>query len=299
MSFLLFFKLIRWKNIFILLFCLLLFKYIVFPFFNTTSLLTSIEFTALLISTSFITAGGYVINDCFDQRCDAINKPEKTFIPTEISVKKAKNVYWLLSLTGVTIGCWLSFQRNMPYHSMLFISTASLLYFYSSYLKKIALIGNVTIAFLVAFSLLVFAIFDTDLSEKSEGLYYIWVYAFFSFCINLLREIIKDIEDLKGDHNAGMKTLPILLGTERTKKLILLISTIPLYFSIQFLQFDLKNNFWAQLYFTMTIVLPLFYFCYKTHNNTTNKQFHQLSTLLKWMLVFGLILLFLITNDYA
>jgi 4-hydroxybenzoate polyprenyltransferase len=292
----LFLKLVRWKNLSILLFCQLLFKYFVFPFFNTTSLLTIFEFTLLLISTIFIAAGGYVINDIFDVDCDLINKPKQSFIPSKISIKTAKKSYWILSSIGIILGILLSFQRDLPYYSFLFLGIVSLLYFYSSHLKKIAFIGNLTIAILVSSCLLVFALFDTTLLDNSMGIYYLWVFTFFSFCINLLREIIKDIEDIKGDYNTGMKTLPIVLGVERTKKAILILSLVPLYFSIHFLTTDLKNNSWAQVYFSIFILIPLFYFIYKTHNSTKSKEFKQLSKLLKWILIFGLLLIFLITT---
>lgn len=296
MSFAQFLNFIRWKNLSILLICQVLFKYWVFPFFKTTSTLSNFEFSLLLISTLFIAAGGYVINDIFDIKCDTINKPHKAFIPNIISKKSAHKFYWILTLIGTSTGVLLSYQSGLISYAFIFIGISSILYFYSSHLKKIAFIGNLTIALLVASSLLVFALFDTNISKVTVGVYYLWVFSFFSFFINLLREITKDIEDIKGDYNAGMKTLPIVLGIERTKKTILILSVLPLYFSIHFLTNDLNQNYIAQIYFVLFIITPLFYFIYKTYHSSKTNHFKQLSKLLKWVLISGLILIFLITK---
>lgn len=291
-----FFNLIRWQNLCMLALSQILFKYRVFPYFNTTSLLSTFEFTLLLASTIFIAAGGYIINDVFDVKCDIMNKPHKSYIPSKISIKRAKLSYGLLTCFGVLFGVFLSFKRELPLYAILFIGIAILLFFYSSFLKRTPFLGNFIVALLVTSSLLIFAVFDTIIVEDSKGVYYLYVFLFFSFFFNLLREIIKDIQDLNGDYNVGMKTLPIILGIERTKKTILVISLIPLYFSIQFVIDDLKNDIYSRVYFAIFIIIPFLYFIYKTYNSTKTKQFEILSTLLKWILIFGLVLIFMLTK---
>lgn len=290
-----FFTFIRWKNLCILLLCQILFKYFVFPFYNTPSLLSLFDFSLLVLSTITIAAGGNVINDIFDVDCDTINKPNKVFIPHKISPSTAIYIYLFLTVTGVSTGIFLSLSKNKPSYSLIFISIAILLYFYSSFLKKKMFVGNLIIAFLVSSSLVVFALFDTYFFDVSKGMYYLWIFTYFSFTINLLREIIKDIEDIKGDYNAGYKTLPIIIGVKRTIKVILILSLFPLYSSIAFLKNDLKNNLYLQIYFAICILIPLFYFIHKTYNSTIPKHFNQLSKLLKWILIFGLLLIYLMT----
>ncbi len=288
-------QLFRWKNVLLLIGSQIIFKYLVFPSFAIPSNLNDFQFCLLTLTTALIAMGGYIINDVFDIKCDHINKPQKAYIPDSISKKGALQLYYACTALGLALGIYLSFDVNHLYYSFLFLSISASLYLYSSTLKKSALLGNILISTLVALNILILLPFELDTFSTSNGIIFIIKFSGFSFFINLLREIVKDIEDIKGDYNAKMKTLPIILGVERTKKLIQLIGLFPLYFLIRFLVDDLKNRLGIQIYFTFTIILPLLYFLIKLKNCKTPQQFHNMSSLLKWILIFGLLLILLIT----
>lgn len=294
-KFFLYLNIVRWKNLLLLVFCQLFFKYKVFVYFKAPSYLTGFEFFLLLISIVCIAAGGYVINDVFDVSCDQINKPQKSYIPNQISIKNANALYYALTVLGVVSGSYLCISIEKPFFAFLSFVIAGLLYLYSYKLKSIALLGNIIISLLISFNLILLVLLDSNIYEINRAITIAIQFSFFSFFINLFRELIKDIEDINGDYNSGMKTLPILIGTSRTIKLILLLSSFFLYFLINFGIQDLQDNIWAQAYFALFIVLPYLVFLIKTYNAKSKQHFHKMSSLLKLILAFGLLLLIIIT----
>jgi 4-hydroxybenzoate polyprenyltransferase len=116
-------------------------------------------------------------------------------------------------------------------------------------------------------------------------------YAIFAFIINFLREIVKDLEDVNGDYNQGMNTLPIALGVGRTAILVFWLSFIPIgllvfYANKYFIGFDL----WLIAGYTAALVVaPLIYFTIKMFSAKTQKDFHHLSNVLKIVLFFGIL----------
>lgn len=292
---LLYLNIVRWKNLLLLLLSQLLFKYQVFPYFNSTSTLSTIEFSLLLTSILCIAAGGYIINDIFDIECDKINKPKKVYIPKLINLKTAKTFYVSITGLGFLSGLTLSLLTNNRIHIITYLAVITLLYVYSFFLKGIAILGNITIAFLVSFNLILLLLIDANIYELNEAIYLTLLFSLFAFLINFLREIIKDIEDINGDYNAGLKTLPILIGTNRTVKFILILSLIPLYFLINFGTQELSYHYSIQMFYWVFIVAPFFLFLYKTYTAKSKSHFSFISKLLKLILTFGLLLIFLIT----
>ena len=122
-------------------------------------------------------------------------------------------------------------------------------------------------------------------------------YAVFAFIINFLREIIKDLEDINGDSNQGMKTLPIIFGVKRTSKLVFALSFIPIISLLIYIKnYFMANNLqFAALYSIVFVLAPLIYFSIKSWESKNKKDFHKLSILLKWILLFGILSIVIIT----
>lgn len=295
-----FLKLIRYKNLFMVLLTMILTKYAIVTSFTT---LFDIQFVLLAISILSITASGYIINDIFDVKADIINKPTKVYIDVSISKKKAYTAYFTLTTLGFIFGAYASFIKGDVSYSIFFISTIILLFWYSKFLKRIAFIGNIVISFLTAFTLFIVFIFELESVNSAANIFEVIVnffrlipttiallcYIIFAFSITLIREIIKDIEDIKGDYALKMKTLPILIGVSRTKNIALVISG----FIFLFLVFILKEEliyypllFW---YATLFIIIPFTWFLYKLYSAKTDSNFSKLSTLLKLIMCFGIL----------
>jgi len=295
-----FFKLIRWQNLIMLAFIQFTLKYVFFKNYQITTALTNSEFILLTLSVIFIAAGGNIINDIFDIETDKINKPNKLLIGPYFSLRQAKLLYTIITLIGICCGIYLSFKTENHLLSISFVLIALSLYFYSAYLKRKAIIGNLLISFLIGFSMLLLGLFDIfpflkdGASNQNLVFTILLIYAFFASTLNFIREIIKDIEDVDGDFTTKMKTLPILIGRERTQKIVFFISLI---FTLSLLYLLVVNRFISTYIFgygLFLIVIPLLYFCFQLYKASSKRDFKQLSLLLKLIMFLGICSLFIL-----
>ncbi|RBN51289.1 prenyltransferase [Flavobacterium psychrolimnae] len=291
-----FLKLIRYQNLLMLAFMQLIFRYGFFKIQNIPLALADWQYGLLILSTVLIAAGGYVINNIFDQHTDVINKPKTVIVGKDISEIQAYNLYIGLTVTGVAIGFYISNVIVKPGFASIFILVAATLYLYATSLKQMMLIGNIIVALLLSFSVIIIGIFDlypaTGLDNQQQmGLFFsiLLDYAIFAFMINLLREIVKDIEDTDGDYNQGMNTLPIAIGKSRTGKIVFGLSFIPLFFILFYINKYLFELLFVTLYLLLFVVGPLIFFTVKVWTAKTKKEFHFLSILLKCILLFGIL----------
>jgi len=264
--------------------------------------LTDLEFLLLVLSTVMIAAGGYVINNIMDQETDEIAKPKDVIVGKHISEAMAYNLYIAFNIIGVGIGFYLSNLIQKPMFSSIFIVVAGTLYMYATSLKQSLLIGNIIVALLLGFSVIVVGIYDLypatyEGNRAQMGvLFSILVdYAVFAVLINFIREIVKDIEDMDGDYNAGMSTLPILLGKERTAKVVFGITFIPIVLLIWYINKNLWSLDWVMYYLLLFVLAPLLYFLIKIWSAKSKKDFKHLSTVLKLVLFFGILSIVVIT----
>lgn len=293
-----FFKLIRYQNLLMLALMQLLFRYGFLKWQDVPLSLADWQYALLVLSTVLIAAGGYVINDIFDQATDAENKPGRVMIGQTISEATAYNIYVALNITGVGIGFYLSNVIMKPGFATIFILIAALLYLYATSLKQTLLIGNVIIAMLLSFSVIIIGIYDLypatyegNQREMAVLFSILLDYAIFAFIINFIREIVKDLEDVNGDYNQGMNTLPIVLGIARTSRVVFAISFIPiailLYYTNEY--FAASNLYLTMVYTLIGVVGPLIYFTIKCWTAKTPKDFRHLSGVLKLVLLFGIL----------
>ena len=274
----------------------LIFRYGFFKIQNIPLALADWQYILLVLSTVLIAAGGYVINDIFDQQTDSVNKPKSVIVGKAISETHAYNLYIGLTVTGVAIGFYLSNVIMKPGFAAVFILIAATLYLYATSLKQMMLIGNIIVALLLSFSVIIIGIFDlypatgTD-NQQQMGLFFsiLLDYAIFAFMINLLREIVKDIQDTDGDYNQGMNTLPIAIGKSRTAKIVSGLTFIPLFFILYYINKYLFELIFVTLYLLLFVVGPLIYFTIKMWTATSRKELRILSGLLKWILLFGIL----------
>lgn len=232
---------------------------IILPAFDTESIITGefpaflniLDFSILVFSTLLIAAGGYIINDVYDIDTDAINKPGKNLIGKLMSESTAKKVFIVFSIFGILSGFYLAWKIDKIIMAAVQIFTAISLFMYASYYKKRFLSGNILIAFLSSLSLLIVGLFEP---EFYRNFIYLLLYAGFAFSITLVREIIKDIEDVEGDKRTHCNTLAVKLGFDRTKKVlyVLIIINIILMFYV------LHNFFYANEVFNFWIMVGMF-----------------------------------------
>ena len=279
-----------------LAFMQLIFRYGFLKFQNIPLALADWQYELLVLSTVLIAAGGYVINNIFDQETDNDNKPNDVIVGKSISETQAYNLYFALTVSGVALGFYLSNVIQKPGFASIFILIAATLYLYASSLKQMMLIGNVVVALLLSFSVIIIGIFDlypaTVIENQQQMKVFFSIlldYAIFAFMINILREMIKDIQDMDGDYNQGMNTLPIAIGKLRTCKIIFILSIIPILVILLYINKYLLDLLWVTIYLLLFVCGPLILFTVKMLKAHTKKEFYFLSLLLKWILFFGIL----------
>ncbi len=295
-----FLRLIRYKNLLMVLLTMVLTKYVLIDALIEATSLSDFNFILLALSIILITAAGYIVNDIYDIKADEINKQHKVFIGVLISKKTAWISYYLFNFIGLVLGGYLSLLFNNLFGFCIFIISPILLFFYSTHMKRLLFVGNIIVSLLIALSVLIIPVFElnsTTIHLKDSFLNSLnlakpfWIvvsYSFFAFLATLIREIIKDIEDVDGDLKLNAKTLPIVIGRKRASRVAFFFSAILIFFLITIIKTG-KNNVVFFSYATVFLLLPLFYFMYKLWFAKSKKDFTLLSNLLKIILFFGIL----------
>ncbi|WP_155296258.1 geranylgeranylglycerol-phosphate geranylgeranyltransferase [Spirosoma rigui] len=240
---------------------------------NLLQILTDPTIWLLSFSTVCIAAAGYIINDYFDIKIDLVNKPQRVVIGRYLKRRVAIGTHQLLNIVGCLIGLYLS-----RWVFVIDVVSVSLLWFYSAKFKRQPLIGNVVISLLTALSFIVLAVYYRQNAQM------LLIYALFSFGISLIREIIKDMQDIRGDARFGCQTLPIVWGLRRTKYLLYVL--IGSFIATLFLIADSLNNQRLTIIFAL-LLLPLAFFTYRLVLADTRRDFGYLSTLCKLIMLMG------------
>jgi 4-hydroxybenzoate polyprenyltransferase len=299
-----FLKLIRYQNLLLLALMQLIFRFGYLELINIPLSLFYWQYALLIAATVFIAAGGYIINDIFDQETDQENNPNKRIIGTIISESKAYTFYVGLTIFGVACGFVLANSVARPNFAVIFVLIATLLYFYASTLKQIALVGNIIVAALLAFSVIIIGIFDIipntfEVNRMQMVLAFsiLLDYAKFAFIINLVREIIKDIEDIEGDKVQEMKTLPIWIGVKYANKIAFVLLLFPVVYLLYYIKNYLfeSNLYFGLLYMITLVIAPLIFCSVLIWNAKEKKHYSQISSLLKWIIFFGILSVAVIT----
>ena len=297
-------KLIRYQNlIFIALIQFVMRQVVLVPILQTfgfdATMDTSMLFL-LITATVLIAAGGYVINDYFDVKIDFINKPDKQIVGNGISRHKAMLLHQILTGLGVGCGLLLAFFARSFTLAFIFIVIPGLLWFYSASYKRQFLIGNLVIAFISAITILIVGIAQLAFLQKEYGSlvfetpipthFYAWIggFALFSFLLTLIREIIKDVEDEKGDREMECRTLPIKWGLKKTKLFLYCLTalTVILLLLANFYFIHFSGTLTLR-YILLGIVLPLIALCYLIYKASIKTDFHQASNLSKVIMFIG------------
>lgn len=248
--------------------------------------MTKPEFMVLLFATLMIAAGGYVINDVFDIHIDEVNKPGKNVVGKSFSVKSARLTSYILFTIGSIAGIVLSFRLDVKAMGLLLPFSAVSLYMYSSHFKRRLLIGNLVIALLSALSVLMVAFFEPRFYPNIQ---FVLIYAVFAFLISLVREIIKDAEDIDGDEMAQCKTFPIMYGIGKTKILLSFLIILNLAVICYFLSIYFYHNtvigFW---YLIAIFAIPFVALGYLVSAAELKKDFHYASVFAKFIMLYGL-----------
>lgn len=301
-----FFRLIRLPNLIIVgLTQYLIFQQLFLTNYQVLNINPQLEgFMAplLFLSTIFITAGGYIINDLFDQPIDAINKPDRQIVGHQISSQIATWLYVLFSMVAFFLFFYICLKGKFIQYFFIYPSILFLLVAYSYRLKKMPLVGNLLIALLCAAVPGLIWLFEweifLELKDQAPALAgrisgtMIW-YMSFAFLGTLYREIVKDIEDQKGDAALGRHTIAVLYGENRARVLAFLFGG--LLFVLLLIQFVYLNNYFSRpllIFALLGVFIPLGISFQQLASAKTKKQYWIVSQIIKLILLNGVLLLF-------
>lgn len=207
----------------------------VLPYFR--SAFEQIDFSLLVFSTVLIAAGGNIINDYFDVKADKINKPNKVIIGRFIKPRLAIVLHWTLNFIAFSIALYLSWKQHSFWYLFIHLFSINALWVYSTQLKRRFLIGNLVIAALTGLVPILSALYFINSAhiqvaqlDLATTTHLVILLSVFAAILNLMREIIKDMEDVKGDLLLRATTIPIKIGLTKSKRIVsvILIATLSL-----------------------------------------------------------------------
>jgi 4-hydroxybenzoate polyprenyltransferase len=286
-------KVIRPINLFIVALTQLILHYCIYlPYIEKASL-SSFHFFLLVLCTLIIAAGGYLINDIYDYKADIINKPHKTWVGHELSPQASWIYYYSILVLGLLIAAYLAWATsNIPLLT-LYPGACFVLWWYAFKLKKAGLSGNLVVAGMTAFVCIILVISERKFlfsAESSKVLTLFLGFSWFSFIINLVREWVKDMEDMEGDMLLHSLSLPITHGIGFVKNLITVCIGITIL-SLIFFIVGLPHSFQQKIFSIVFVIAPMVKVTIQIRKSRDREAFHKSASALKFILLLGLIYL--------
>ena len=234
----------------------------------------------IVLVTGLTIASGYIINNFYDSKKDLINRPNKSQLDRLVSQKTKLQVYFTVNFVVFLLAFFVSFRAVLFFSAYIF-----LIWFYSHKLKKITIVGNLTAAFLAVLPFFAILLYYKNLYPE------IFAHATFLFLLILIREMIKDLENLKGDVANDYKTIPVLYGETFAKKIITALTAstlIPIYYLIEIFEVG-----YMDLYFYISLIILMF-FLQKLWKSNAKPDYLKLHNILKFLVVSGVFCIVLI-----
>ena len=300
-----FLRLVRWPNLVMIAITQVLFYFsLIEPLYEKgiNSHFEKVHFLLLIIASVLIAAAGYIINDYFDLNIDQVNKPERTVIDKIIKRRWAIVMHLFFSFTAIIISFYIDYHSVTFWLGISNIICAFLLFGYSISLKKKLLWGNILISALTAWVVIVCflcyynSFYCSNCDRTFLELYdnrfirISFLYAGFAFVISLIREVVKDLEDIDGDVKYGCRTMPIAWGIPASKVFVAVWLSV-LIGMISIVQFYVLQFgwIWSTVYCIVLIIIPLVWILQKLFKAQGPKDYHRLSTVIKFVMMTGLL----------
>jgi len=277
------FSVIRGYNILILVFAqYLTAAFILAPDLPLRDVIFDPNLFFLILSSATVIASGYIINNFYDSEKDLINRPKKTMLDRLISQRTKLSVYFILNFAAIIFASYVSFRAVIFFSIYIFM-----IWFYSHRVKKILFLGNIVASILAITPFFVVFIYYKNFETV------IFIHATFLFLMIAMRELVKDLENLKGDLIQNYKTIPVVYG-EKWSKFFLSVLTILAVIPILLLTTKFDTGL-MDYYFYISLILLLFFLLFLYFSNS-KWQYLLLHNILKLIIVAGVFSILLI--DY-
>ena len=247
------------------------------------AILLDFDLFIIVFASSLTIASGYIINNFYDSKKDLINRPNKSQLDRLVSQKTKLQVYFSVNFIVFLLAFFVSFRAVLFFSTYIF-----LIWFYSHKLKKMAVVGNLTAAFLAVLPFFAILLYYKNLYPQ------IFAHATFLFLLLLIREMIKDLENIKGDIANDYLTIPVQYGENFSKKIITLLTVatiIPIYFLVELFEVG-----YMDIYFYVSMIILIF-FLQKLWKSNTKPAYLKLHNILKFLVVSGVFCIVLINPE--
>lgn len=257
--------------------------FIMAPNKRALDIILDVNLFLIVLLSALTIASGYIINNFYDKDKDLINRPNKSMLDRLVSQKTKLHVYFSINFSIFLLAFFISFRAVLFFSSYIF-----LIWFYSHKLKKIVVIGNLFAAFLAVLPFFAILLYYKNLYPQ------IFAHATFLYLLLLIREMIKDLENLKGDIANDYRTITVIYGENLSKKIITLltlITIIPIYFLVEIFEVG-----YMDIYFYVSLIILLF-FLQLLWKSTDKPSYLKLHNILKFLIVAGVFCIVLIEPD--
>jgi 4-hydroxybenzoate polyprenyltransferase len=257
--------------------------FILAPEKRALSVLLDFNLFIIVIVSSLTIASGYIINNFYDSEKDLINRPNKSQLDRLVSQKTKLKVYFTVNFIVFLLSFFVSFRAVLFFSSYIFM-----IWFYSHKLKKMAIVGNMIAAFLAVLPFFAILLYYKNTYPQ------IFAHANFLFLLLIIREIIKDLENIKGDIANDYQTIPVMFGERAAKKIITLLTVltiIPIYFLVEIFEVG-----YMDIYFYVSLIILIF-FLQKLWKSNSKPDYLKLHNMLKFLVVSGVFCIVLIDPE--
>jgi 4-hydroxybenzoate polyprenyltransferase len=251
--------------------------------FSLREILFDPNLLIIVVCSALVVASGYLINNFYDSEKDLINRPFKAYIDNKVSPNTKLSIYFILNFLSVILASYISFRAVLFFSAYIFV-----IWYYSHRLKKITFIGNI-----VAASLAIAPFFAVFVYYKHFETV-VFFHAIFLFLLILIREITKDLENLKGDFAQNYNTIPVKFGEIYTKRVLSVV------FGLAFTTTVLLINFFSlglMVYYFYICLIAFVFLSIYLWSSKKRVEFKILHNLLKLLIIVGVFSILLIDTD--
>lgn len=266
--------------------------FILAPDKGALSILLDLNMFLLVFASAITIASGYIINNFYDSQKDLINRPNKTMLDRLVSQATKLKVYFALNFIAVLFALFVSFKVFLFFSAYIF-----LIWLYSHKIKKYTVIGNLTATLMAVIPFFAISLhfyysltFEEIINHQSHFAV-VFAHAAFLSLLILIREMIKDLENIKGDLVSDYRTIPVRFG-ETSSKQIITVLTLLTFFPVYIL-INVYDVGYMDIYFYVALIVLILFLHYLWKSNA-KAEYLLLHNVLKFLIVSGVFCIVLI-----
>ena len=258
-------------------------------------------FLVLVMINVLLGAAGYVINDYYDRRIDTVNHPDSVIVGKTLPQRHAIIYHAVLNAVAIVLAAIFSWHLRMFSIILLYVMIAGVFWLYSTTYKRQLIVGNLVVAIGTATIPLQVGLFEYLTLTREYGcdmlfnnlsfmpiMYWMAGFAFFAFITNMIREIVKDMEDLEGDASCGCNTLPMAFGMRVSKIVVVALIIITIAILAATYNYYLHESL-TFIYICVFLIVPLAVAALMTIRASEVKHYLRISTLMKIVMLLGVL----------